>query len=342
MTERISTDRDRWWPQLQQVLRHYALPGRVAPADVTDYARGFSGAGVWRVQTALAAYCLRGWPPGAITPHRLGWLQQQLVRIARAGCAIIPLPLATRRGTTWVGVGERLWELSTWRPGQADYATSPCAARLVSAARAVASFHKAAASDEATAPAPAAAPALARRLTLIDTLHDGLCSQLRAASIPAGYPGLAPRATTILEHYARSVTGVTHRLRAAQAIATPMQVCHGDLWHDHVLFTGETVTGLIDFGAMRVDARATDIARLLGSLVGDDAEAWQVALEAYEQVVPLRDGERTLIRVLDQSTVLLSGMSWLRWLLCEHRQFPSWERVLQRLDAIIRRLPHLE
>jgi Ser/Thr protein kinase RdoA (MazF antagonist) len=294
---------------------------------------------VWRVQTARGACCLRGWPAGDITPQRLGWRQRQLVRISRSGCDIVPLPLAARHGATWVGVGERLWELSTWLPGQADYATAPCVARLVSAARAVASFHTAAARHEGSPAAPV--PALSHRLALIDKLQHGLWSRLRAAPLPPHCPGLAPRAATILAHYARSLDGVAQRLRAAQAIATPLQVCHGDLWHDHVLFSAETVTGLVDFDAMRVDARATDIARLFGSLAGDDAEAWRVALAAYEQVAPLREDEQTLIRVLDQSAVLLSGMSWLRWLLLEHRQFPAWERVLQRLDAIIRRLRQL-
>ncbi len=237
--------------------------------------------------------------------------------------------------------GDRLWELSTWLPGQADSAAVPSVARLESAARALARFHLAAGRDDAGGPGSAAAPAVARRLALIDALQGGLGWQLRAASRSSPRPGLAPRAAMILDGYARGVDRVASRLRAAQAIATPLQLCHGDPWRDHVLFSGDQVTGLIDFGAMRIDARATDIARLLGSLAGDDAQAWRVATAAYEQIAPLCDGEAALIRALDQSTVLLSGMSWLRWLLLEHRQFPTWEPVLQRLDAIIRRLQHI-
>ena len=74
----------------------------------------------------------------------------------------------------------------------------------------------------------------------------------------------------ILEHYRRCAPDVLREVRAAARITAPLQVCHGDLWHDHVLFSGEEVTGLIDFDAMKIDSRALDLARLLGSLVKDD------------------------------------------------------------------------
>ena len=128
------------------------------------------------------------------------------------------------------------------------------------------------------------------------------------------------------------------QVRAAQRLCVPLQICHGDLWQDHVLFRGAQVIGLVDFGAMRVDTRASDIARLLGSCVPDDAPSWHAALEAYEQREPLTAAERELIVVLDRSAVLLSGLNWLKWLLLERRQFGDQSRVRQRLAAIIHRI----
>ncbi len=57
---------------------------------------------------------------------------------------------------------------------------------------------------------------------------------------------------------------------SAVALKVPIQPCIGDIWHDHILFLGDGVSGLVDFGGMRADTVAGDIARLLGSLVADD------------------------------------------------------------------------
>ena len=44
----------------------------------------------------------------------------------------------------------------------------------------------------------------------------------------------------------------------------PFNLCIGDVWHDHILFEGDAVTGMIDFAAAKVDHVAADLARLLG------------------------------------------------------------------------------
>ena len=110
------------------------------------------------------------------------------------------------------------------------------------------------------------------------------------------------------------------------------------MWHDHILFQADEVTGVIDFGAMRVDSIATDIARLMGSLVGDDADAWQAGLEAYESVRPLSGEERSLLATLDWANLILAAANWIRWLCLEGRRFEDEKAVQQRIEAILRRL----
>src|SRR5206468_3640782 len=73
--------------------------------------------------------------------------------------------------------------------------------------------------------------------------------------------------------------------------ARPLQPCLCDPWHDHVLFDGDRLTGIVDYGAAKVDHVSVDLARLLGSLVGDDADAWQRGLGAYRSVRPLAPDE---------------------------------------------------
>ena len=48
----------------------------------------------------------------------------------------------------------------------------------------------------------------------------------------------------------------------------PVQPCGAP--HDHVLFDGDRVTGIIDFAAAKVDHVAADLARLFGESDPDD------------------------------------------------------------------------
>src|SRR5258708_31355678 len=45
-----------------------------------------------------------------------------------------------------------------------------------------------------------------------------------------------------------------------------LHYCLGDVWSAHVLFTGDEVMGLIDYGGMPLDHPAQDLARLFGSM----------------------------------------------------------------------------
>jgi homoserine kinase type II len=116
-----------------------------------------------------------------------------------------------------------------------------------------------------------------------------------------------------------------------------MQPCLRDIWHDHVLFTGDEVSGIIDYGAMDIDTPATDIARLLGNLVGDDALKWRVGIDTYSQVCSLMPEEERAIRALDASGLILAGCNWLRWIGAENRQFENRAQIVARFRRIVER-----
>jgi Ser/Thr protein kinase RdoA (MazF antagonist) len=108
-----------------------------------------------------------------------------------------------------------------------------------------------------------------------------------------------------------------------------------------VLFVGDEVSGIVDFGSMRPDNVATDVARLLGSLAGDDTQDWQSGLSAYQSVRPLSDDELSLVKAFDRSTVVLGGLQWLEWVYLDGRQFDNRAAVLERVDEFLRRLESL-
>jgi homoserine kinase type II len=127
-------------------------------------------------------------------------------------------------------------------------------------------------------------------------------------------------------------------LAAVADLEVPLQPCIRDIWHDHVLFRGSEVTGLIDFGSLRVESVAADVARLMGSLVGDDVRRWQLGLEAYAAVRRMSDDELQLMKAFDLSTVLMAGLNWLDWIYRQRRQFSDRQAVLGRVDEILHRV----
>ena len=105
-----------------------------------------------------------------------------------------------------------------------------------------------------------------------------------------------------------------------------------------MLFEGNRVSGIVDFGALRMETVAGDVARLLGSLAGDDLLAWQLGLAAYLAIRPLSDDEAALLPVFDESTMLLAGFNWLEWIVIAQRQFENPPEVIRRLTTIVSRL----
>jgi Ser/Thr protein kinase RdoA (MazF antagonist) len=119
-----------------------------------------------------------------------------------------------------------------------------------------------------------------------------------------------------------------------------LQPCLRDVWHDHVLFCGDEVTGLIDASACRAENVVIDLVRLVGSLAGDESAAWDVALDEYQQARSLSVEEVSLLHVLDRSSVLLTGIRWVERIACEPRLADD-ERVALRMRSILQRLEHL-
>jgi homoserine kinase type II len=115
-------------------------------------------------------------------------------------------------------------------------------------------------------------------------------------------------------------------------------MCLCDIWHDHLLYEGDRLTGLIDFGNIKLDHVAVDLARLLGSLVEDHVDQKAQAIEAYSRVRPLADEESALVDVLDRTGTILAMANWLTWLYWEKRTFEDYEAVADRIGLLVSRV----
>lgn len=321
---------------LAPILAHYPRLGSLRQILSLEGAGGFSGSRIWRLETDLGRLCLRRWPRQHPSESRLRLIHQTLLGWGGAGASFIPTPFATLAGTTFVSHADHFWELTPWMPGQADFHTHPASARLHHALQAVARLHVVSSKNHPATSAPA--PAIVERHDKLCQLLSGGIETITAALPQAPTPRLRELGRSIIAQFHPRAPEVVPRLHSAASLSTELFPVIRDLWHDHVLFTGDEVTGIIDFGALRVDTPACDLARLLGSLVENDRDRWRLGLAAYEEIRPLSPQEHLLIPLLDESQALLSGLYWLEWLCLERRAFPDLATIESRLEKILQRL----
>jgi homoserine kinase type II len=319
-----------------EVLARYPAVFHAARLTPLGNRGGFSGARLWRVEAGSAAFCLRAWPPRQSDPGRLDFVHA-LQRGARAaGLAFVPAVVAASDGCGHVAHAGRLWDLTQWLPGRADFHDSPSVVRLEAAAAALARVH--AAWDDPAAGGTGVCPALRRRLAAAaewQALRHSGWQPLQGADAADPVRPVAERALVLLDGHVAEVAG---RLQPRAERHWPLQPCLCDVWHDHLLFEGDRLTGLVDYGAAKVDHPAVDVARMLGSLVPDDPAAWRVGLGAYRAVRPLGDDEAELARALDETGAVIGVATWLRWLYEEARPFEDRAAVARRLASLVGRI----
>lgn len=320
-------------PVAHSVLAHYgvAVEGlRWAPLGA---AGGFSGANLWRGEDRAGSpvFALKAWPPGTMSGERLTQIHAWM-RLA-SYLPFVPAVLPTREGTTVVAAAGRVWDLTRWLPGAADFHSQPTRIRLTNACTALARFHLTLA-EPASPPVPC--PGVARRLNVL-----------------ADWRRLQPVADRSPQFGCAELDGVLRRARQAVSRLTGraeevlqdwykrkvlIQPCLCDVWRDHVLFTGDTVTGLIDYGAMKRDFVGVDLARLLGDLVGGDRVLFQAGLDAYRLAGGVLDTPDGLTSDLDWTGVVCGAIVWVIRLGTNDARHADPRAVADRLAQLVTRL----
>jgi Ser/Thr protein kinase RdoA (MazF antagonist) len=324
------------------VLAHYPGEFRPEQIEMLGAAGGFSGAVIWRVSPPDRVLCLKRWPAESPSVEGMQFIHAVLLHVARQGFGLAPAPCQDRRGQTFVTHREHLWELTPWLPGMADFRQNPQPSRLQAALRVLAEFHRAAATYPEYVLRTGRSPGVRQRLQRVRRYAAGDLEQLGQCIVPEIWPDLCDRARQAVTRARFCLGPVKTLLETACDCELPLQPCIRDVWHDHVLFTGDRVTGLIDFGAMQIESIAADVARLLGSLARDDASLWRAGLAAYESIRPMHQAEKALVTAFDRSGILLGALNWVEWLYRERREFHAPDAVARRLDEVLTRLDDLE
>lgn len=331
---------------IQQVLRKF--PIAAGHSQVVD-SDGFSGARLWRVTDGERQYCLRRWPAGTSYARVLSIHAV----LERANLPFIPRPVAADSQQSAVSHADHVWTLQPWMPGRSVEKCPPPRQLLCNALQALALFHRTTATFEFRAEwrreqrielpegiQKGPPHGLKSRIRLAASYLEDHLNAIRTAHIPGHLEELHPRRERLLPLFLEVAPRIIDESRDSLRGVVPVQACIRDIHAGHVLFTGDQVTGIIDFDAMRVDSVATDLARLLGSYCGDDFGLWDLGLTAYDGIRPLSQDERDLVVHYDRMAVLLTGLQWLQWILLEGKQF-ELAKVLPRIDATLLRLEHL-
>lgn len=314
---------------------------------VEPLAPGFSGAAVYRVAVGGGpAWAVKSLPDKA-DADRIAWVHGLMRHLRSAGIVEVPVVATAADGRSiWNDSSGSLWEIVEFVAGVP--LVDPSLAQAAAAARVLARLHVAAATYPAARPGRAAAPAMIRRIEharrLLASPWTGEAFALRRAATPLERE-VGERLSAANERFhAADGSRVIARLAAMRPPSMHVQAVLRDVSSDHVLFDGQAparVSGIIDFHAAGIDTPMTDLARLVGSWRRAAGEAGRLvhACEAYEQIRPLGDIERSLMPVVAASGTVFGLDNWFRWVLVESREFALPAQVVARVDQLVAALP---
>lgn len=114
-------------------------------------------------------------------------------------------------------------------------------------------------------------------------------------------------------------------------------IVHGDARPDHFLLRDGRLSGVVDFGAMRVDLAEADVARLAGELAAGDRRLRDLVVDLYAAAAGPID--RQLVAALDQANAVIAADNWRKWLAGRDRGGWDQAAVTERLRSIAMRLP---
>ncbi|MEQ8848213.1 aminoglycoside phosphotransferase family protein [Botrimarina sp.] len=291
---------------------------------------GMSDALVWRVCDGHRAYAVRRWP-AEMAEARLGWITQTLAELFHRGCDFVAVPLPGQGAERWPlrDPDGASWEASPWLEG-APLGAKPSQQELKAAIGGLAALHRAARGLQAPRGAPVWS--VAQRIDRLREIAAGE-DPSEAADLSNAPPGLAGVVATAR----RAAAATAQRLLRYREQESPTVIVHGDARPDHFLLRDGRLSGVVDFGAMRVDLAEADVARLAGELAAGDRRLRDLVVDLYAAAAGPID--RQLVAALDQANAVIAADNWRKWLAGRDRGGWDQAAVTERLRSIAMRLP---
>ncbi|WP_442505731.1 phosphotransferase [Novipirellula sp. SH528] len=335
---------------------------------------GLSGAAVFRLTTTHGeAWALKRYP--LQTPlSRVNEIHHVMVTAKNNGCDLVPQlkrcsaikPAATDRSA--IDDGHHVWELAQWVAGEpwrepvggTDlFASAPMADAetererhdvMSRGASAIAIFHRSVRSLGTHQQPPPCLLARQKRLQeLITQMDTIMASDLMRIEHPHLRFSLQMAIERFRADWNRVANSLVVALAALSGQSVETQIVLRDVHAEHIFFADSpegdpaatrSVTGIIDFDAVRVDAAATDLARWISSFLGqctDVHSAWHSVLAGYRIESSLNEQQEVLAKHVVQVSAWINLGNWASWLLLENQNFSyDDEHIAQRIDQWIR------
>ncbi|MCG6155554.1 phosphotransferase [Rubinisphaera margarita] len=325
-------------PDSKIIFRLHRPENRPSFGSLRRLAGGFSGAGVYRYEAPAGPFVLRIWPESVQSPSRLSRLAHFLVHLNSSQPTRVPVPIPDTMGDLFGFYRQRLFHIEPFLLGT-PLPVDPNPQILTAAMHAIAALHLESAkyvppsgsSGEIRQAVISLSPALRRRLELLhEALRHGIAIKQGPGSPGAMAEKVVPLHLRLKELLPEIAAQALQLLQSAASTPLLLQPVARDLWREHVLMTDGQISGVIDWAATGTDSVATDLTRLLGSLLGNNLKAWTDAVKAYSEVRPLSNAERETLQAFDLSNLLLSAIR------CCERCYTMTER--EKAAAMLRRL----
>ena len=327
-------------PDLSTILPRWPISATVISPLQSS---GFSGAELWKINTSESQpLCLKHYRSGSLTVEQLDGIHRVLIHAFNEGCEFVAKPMRLTDGFTTVVAGPKnsptsgLWDLSTWVPGSALNSFND--AQIEIAFASIARFHKAAAQvNLAFGPSPnlnQRQSQLAKLVRPESTVLDQAANQLKTAAIHPALQGPLETIVDLLLQVPQSqIASLQTRLSEFVTMDLPLHPVVRDLRAEHLLFTDDQLTGLVDFDAMQMDSVAYDLSRLTSSMRLAESQL-HLALATYHAERPIQAAEAKLTQLLTGISRLLAPLSWVNWLVLEQRSFGNLAAVEKRLKEV--------
>ena len=312
---------------IRDVLRQF----EIGPSDVVPLgnAHGFSGSLIFKVDGQSQSYCLKRWPES--TPvEKLRWIHRVLIFVVANGCAEVVTPLSTQAGETYFQSPHGIWELTKWATGEPNYLAQPDDSKLNAAIDFLARFHQAAARFFFNFEPSENVGMASQRLDSFQTIASAATqSDWSVIDLPR------ERLRLFVEKGRGVANQLKDSLKVFRTQQLPIHPVIRDIRSEHLFYENDRLVAVIDFGAMRTDSVACDLARLLGDCCQGRAQCLEAGLDHYHAIRPLSQIERNLASLLYQTSIVVGLINWIDWLMVQQRQFDNPDRVRLRINSLL-------